>query len=150
MTYYTPPPKKKRPHPALIVVIVGLVVLGAVCCGIGLATSKSSTEKEPAPVATTAAVQSPAAPVKTEAVKTEAPKAPTITDGTWTVGEDFPAGTYKTAGSTGSCYWAIYTSGKNQSFDSLIDNHSGGGNLRVTLKAGQDFETKRCGTWTKV
>jgi hypothetical protein len=86
----------------------------------------------------------PAAPT-TAAAK---PAAPTISDGTWTVGEDFPAGTYKTIGAGSSCYWAIYKSGTNGS--DIIDNHIGGGNLRVTLKAGQDFETARCGTWAKV
>lgn len=77
-----------------------------------------------------------------------APAVPTITDGTWTVGEDFPAGSYRTTGSGPDCYWSIYKSGTNQS--DIIDNHIGAGNLRVTLKAGQDFETERCGTWTKV
>lgn len=81
----------------------------------------------------------PAAPAK---------PANSIDDGTWTVGEDFPAGTYKTTGSGEDCYWSIYKSGTNQS--DIVNNHIGGGNLRVTLKKGQDFETARCGTWTKV
>ncbi len=76
------------------------------------------------------------------------PPSPTIQDGTWTVGTDFPAGTYRTTGAGSDCYWAITKSGTNGA--DIINNHIGGGNLTVTLKNGQDFETARCGTWTKV
>lgn len=99
----------------------------------------------------TVAASPPApSPVETYSPTPVAVQVPTIDDGTWTIGEDYPAGTYKTTGSDQLCYWAIYKSGQNQSFDSIITNHNGGGNLRVTLKAGQDFETERCGTWTLV
>jgi hypothetical protein len=54
---------------------------------------------------------------------------------------------YKVIGAGSNCYWGIYKSGANGS--DIIDNHIGGGNLRITLKAGQDFRTERCGTWTK-
>jgi hypothetical protein len=84
----------------------------------------------------------------TSAYQLPAATANTITDGTWTVAEDFPAGTYKTTGSGADCYWSITKSGSNG--DDIINNHIGGGNLRVTLKKGQDFETDRCGTWTKI
>lgn len=78
-----------------------------------------------------------------------APAKPTIEEGTWTVGEDFPAGTYRTQEvADETCYWGIYKSGTNGS--KIIDNHLGGGKLRVTLKKGQDFESTRCGTWEKV
>jgi len=77
------------------------------------------------------------------------PAVPAIDDGTWTVGVDFPAGIYSTTGTAGSdCYWEISKSGSNGA--DIIDNHLGGGHLRVTLKAGQDFDTERCGTWTKI
>lgn len=80
--------------------------------------------------------------------KPATPSVPTINEGTWTVGEDFPAGTYKTTGSGPDCYWQISPAGSNGS--QITDNHLGGGNLRVTLKAGQEFTTERCGVWTKV
>jgi hypothetical protein len=63
--------------------------------------------------------------------------------------QDFPAGTYRTDGTAGpDCYWAISKSGTNG--DQIISNHVGAGHLSVTLKAGQDFETERCGIWRKV
>jgi hypothetical protein len=147
-------PKKKKSKAGLIALVAVLVTL--VLCGFFIAVGAAVDKGKPVASPTQVQVQvqgtekPAAAPVQTTAAATPAaPKVPTISDGTYTVGEDFPAGTYKTVGAGDKCYWAIFTSGQNQSFDALIDNHLGGGNLRVTLKAGQDFETKRCGTWTK-
>jgi hypothetical protein len=101
---------------------------------VGMGDVTASAPPAAAPAPTTAAVVPPA-PVG-------------VADGTWTVGEDLPAGTYKATGAGDTCYWAITRSGSNGS--DIVDNAIGGGNLRVTVKAGQDFETKRCGTWVKV
>jgi hypothetical protein len=71
----------------------------------------------------------------------------TIHEGTWTVGVDIAAGTYRTTEAVGStCYWGIYRSGTNG--DDIIQNDiPGGGRPTVTLSKGQDFNTTRCGTW---
>ena len=76
-------------------------------------------------------------------------EANTITDGTWVVGVDIEAGSYKANSSVGSsCYWAILASGTNG--DDIINNDIPGGGLpSVTLAAGQDFKSSRCGSWTK-
>jgi hypothetical protein len=73
----------------------------------------------------------------------------TVGDGTWTVGRSIDPGTYVTTADVGaSCYWGLYTSGSNGS--DIIDNDlPGGGRPQVTISAGQDFKTARCGTWTK-
>ncbi|GAA0921100.1 hypothetical protein Vau01_009690 [Virgisporangium aurantiacum] len=71
----------------------------------------------------------------------------TIEEGTYSVGVDIQPGTYRAIGAGSDCYWAITKSGTNGS--DIIDNHIGGGNLTVTLKAGQDFTSQRCGTWSK-
>lgn len=75
--------------------------------------------------------------------------ASTIRQGTWTVGLDVAAGTYRTAEPVGGdCYWSIYRSGTNK--DEIIQNDIvTGGTPTVTLSDGQDFETNRCGTWVK-
>lgn len=71
----------------------------------------------------------------------------TIREGTWTVGVDIAPGTYRSTGDVGSsCYWAILTSGTNGD-DIIANDIPGGGRPSVTLAEGQDFETKRCGTW---
>jgi cytoskeletal protein RodZ len=152
------------PFAVIAVIVAGLLI-------VGLAVSATAPPQHaseplapptynPAPTPSTAATTStpsvqtsaaPAAPVAsptTKAAPLPAPK-PTIVDGTYTVGEDFPAGTYKVTGAGPDCYWAIYKSGTNQDMDSIVNNHLGPGNLRVTLKVGQDFESLNCGTWVK-
>lgn len=83
----------------------------------------------------------------TGAEKTKA--ANTVADGTWTVGVDIEPGTYRANADVGStCYWGIYTTGSNG--DDIINNDiPGGGRPSVTLSAGQDFNSTRCGSWTK-
>jgi len=72
-----------------------------------------------------------------------------IVDGTWTVGRDIEPGVYRSAEPVGSrCYWGIYRSGTNGS-DILENDIPGGGHPVVTLSEGQDFNSSRCGTWTK-
>ena len=73
----------------------------------------------------------------------------TINEGTWTVGVDVEPGTYRTKDPvTGSCYWAIFRSGTNK--DDIVQNDIvKGGSPTVTISAGQDFETSRCGSWVK-
>ena len=73
----------------------------------------------------------------------------TVGDGTWVVGVDIEPGTYKATANVGSrCYWGIYASGTNG--DDIIANDLPGGGLpSVSLAAGQDFKTSRCGTWTR-
>jgi hypothetical protein len=71
----------------------------------------------------------------------------TIREGTWTVGVDIAPGTYRSTADVGSrCYWAILASGTNGD-DIIANDIPGGGRPTVTLAEGQDFETKRCGTW---
>lgn len=73
----------------------------------------------------------------------------TVGDGTWTVGVDIAPGTYRSNADVGTtCYWGIYTSGSNG--DDIINNDiPGGGRPSVALSAGQDFNSTRCGTWSK-
>lgn len=83
----------------------------------------------------------------TAAEKTKA--ANTIKEGTWTVGVDLEPGTYRANTDVVSgCYWGIYRTGSNGS--DIVDNDIvTGGRPSVTLSAGQDFKTSRCGTWSK-
>ncbi|MCW4465651.1 hypothetical protein OK351_09045 [Glutamicibacter sp. MNS18] len=72
-----------------------------------------------------------------------------VGDGVWTVGQDISAGTYRPKESVGSsCYWAVLKSGTNGR-DIASNGIPGGGRPTVTVKKGQDFESKRCGTWVK-
>jgi hypothetical protein len=74
----------------------------------------------------------------------------TITgDGTYVVGEDIEPGRYKASGSAqdsgAPCYWARLSGDGGD----IIDNGLQDGPQTVTVKAGELFETSRCGTWTK-
>ncbi|MFB6512102.1 hypothetical protein ACFCW4_02625 [Streptomyces virginiae] len=76
--------------------------------------------------------------------------AETIGSGTYLVGEDIKAGTYKTAGPSSSsvpnCYWSR---NKNDSgeFSAIITNELLQGPGRVTVKKGEVFETSGCEVW---
>lgn len=131
-------------------IAAGATAMVAACCiGGTLAVANHPTPASPAvAVGAPSTAATSGSPVYVSPTPAK-PATPTIQDGTWTVGEDFPAGTYSATAADGTCYWAIYKSGQNQSLDSVVQNHLGGGHLTVTLKAGQDFETERCGTWTK-
>ena len=73
----------------------------------------------------------------------------TIADGTWVVGVDIEPGVYRTKSGVGSsCYWAILTTGTNGD-DIIANDIPGGGFPTVTLAAGQDFKSSRCGSWAK-
>lgn len=136
-----------------------LVVFGAVvvafCCGLGIGGSGDTSPQvitTPTPVKVIEYLPAPStAPAATSAAPTAPTKGVpvTIEEGTWTVGDDFPAGTYKLqTAATSTCYWGIYKSGTNQA--NIIDNDIvTGGRPTVVLKRGHDFKSD-CGTWVKV
>jgi hypothetical protein len=74
-----------------------------------------------------------------------------IREGTFIVGKDIKAGTYKTdvpETSTG-CYWErAKDSTGNGSSTIANDNLSAGAHGTVTIKNGETFKTDDCGTWT--
>lgn len=72
-----------------------------------------------------------------------------VGDGVWTVGVDIEPGTYRTTAAVGgTCYWGIYRTGTNG--DDIIQNDIvTGGFPTVTLSAGQDFKSSRCGNWNR-
>ena len=71
-------------------------------------------------------------------------------DGTWQVGADFAAGTYRADAGEG-CYWARLKSAHGgDSIDNIIENGLGNGSQTVTLAEGEWFETADCGEWQKI
>ena len=76
--------------------------------------------------------------------------ADTISDGIHEVGVDVKAGQYKTSVPEGAlCYWER---SRDDSGDSIIANEAQDGPARqsVTIKKGEFFKTKDCGTWKRV
>ena len=157
----TIPPAKKtgRKVPLLVAVLAGSGLALASCVTGAAMGGGGSPKAAPAPAASTVTktVQLPAPAASTVTVTKEVapppPPAPqnVIRDGGWTACDDFPAGTYKATAAPDSCYWAIYKPGANiGSFDGILENHNGGGNLRVTIRDKYGFESDRCGTWEKI
>lgn len=136
-------------NPRLALAFIAAISLSC-ASGIGTGVLMSSPSADTATVAEqpTRSDAPARAPVKAKA--TPAPAAPTITDGMWTVGVDFPAGSYRTTANVGTrCYWSITKTGSNGS--DIVDNDlPPGGRPSVTLKKGQDFKTDNCGKWRKV
>lgn len=86
-------------------------------------------------------------------IKPTAPPAPStpvgpltsVSEGTYLVGTDMEAGSYKSPGGRG-CYWARL---KDDSGSNIIANNLGDGPARFTAKKGEYVEIARC-TFTKV
>lgn len=156
------PPKRVRPVTIALATIGSLLVIG--CMGlviVGLAATPSippgtTTSWHPAGSGPAATRPIDAAPTRGLIADPKmgqgSATVPTVTDGVWTVAEDIPAGTYKVTApipADALCYWGIYKAGTNKR-DIIANDIPQGGQPKVTLKAGQEFETTGCGAWTKV
>jgi hypothetical protein len=162
--------RRKTPWGLIILVpfaVIAVLVLALVIVGLIVGTPAPKRAAAPAPptynaapstpapgatttapsVASTTKAAAPLAPPTTKAAPPPAPAVIVIPDGTWTIGEDYPAGTYRALAVPGTCYWEITKSGTNGA--DLLANGDGPGNLRVVLKAGQDFNSRECGSWVK-
>lgn len=69
-----------------------------------------------------------------------------VFNGTYEVGVEIPAGTYETEGTIRDCYWerSAATGGR------IIDNQfvTAASSISVTVREGEFFTTRRCGSWT--
>jgi hypothetical protein len=70
-------------------------------------------------------------------------------DGTYIVGTDIQAGTYRTNGGKG-CYFSRLK-GFGQTLDDIIANDNTDSTAIVTISpTDRGFTSRRCGTWTKI
>jgi len=68
-------------------------------------------------------------------------------DGFYTVGEEIAAGTWRSTGGGGSCYWERL-SGFSGDFGDIITNYFGSAGVTVTISSSDKaFKTEGCGTW---
>jgi hypothetical protein len=80
---------------------------------------------------------------------TSSPAAPLSLDGTFIVGTDIAPGRWRTENTDG-CYWARL-SGFSGDLDDILANDIHDGTHIVDIAPGDaGFQTKRCGTWTKI
>lgn len=70
-------------------------------------------------------------------------------DGTWIVGLDIPAGTYR-AGGGESCYWSRLSGFSGELSDILANDLPSGGAIVEVLAGDAGFSTHGCGRWERV
>ncbi|WP_449061496.1 DUF732 domain-containing protein [Planomonospora algeriensis] len=71
-----------------------------------------------------------------------------FTDGTYEVGKDIKAGTYRTTpGSVTDCYWERSTGGGSTIANDFVRNAPRG--VRVTVQRGEGFTSEGCGIWMR-
>jgi hypothetical protein len=142
----------------VVLIVAGAAIL-ALCGGVGVAVMNVDSAPPPTRVLSAsgsphtlspAAAESTAPVAASSKASPAAPKPVSIEQGTWTVGTDVPAGTYRSSGASAGCYWAITKTGTNG--ETIIANDlPSGGRPQVTLKVGQDFQTsEECGAWSKI
>jgi hypothetical protein len=128
-------------------VVAGLIVLCSFLTIIAFVFPAEETAPDPT-VTTTDTVDPSPAPTRGSAEVT--PRPVTMEDGLYHVGEDVPAGTYRMREAVTDDDWCYWRKSKDAEGSDIIDNDlAGSGRLQVTLKAGQWFETQRCGTWVR-
>lgn len=143
--YHGEYPKKKRSIWPWLLIIGAVMVLGCSILTAFVVTNDSDPQADPAPVASTTATPAPA--------KKVAPKVFKPTDGTWAVPGEVKPGTYVAVVPDDLfdfCGWFVRT---GPDPEDVRDFGSGnkGDRMRVTIKAtDKEFESKGCGTWTKV
>ena len=72
----------------------------------------------------------------------------TFSDGTWEVGDDIRATTYRTRRASENCYWARLRNFRG-GVDSIKANDFTDGPAVVTIRPNdRGFESSNCGTWT--
>lgn len=76
----------------------------------------------------------------------EAQHASSFDDGVYEVGRDIQAGKYRAMEAGSNCYWAKL----RVADDDIIDNDLPNGPTTVVIQAGIKFQSKHCGTWTKI
>ncbi|HWD79737.1 MAG TPA: hypothetical protein VG497_12670, partial [Kribbella sp.] len=156
-----PPKKPRRWIPW--VVAAGTFLLGLVIGSAGSSNSGSPsatggapqstvTKTVPGPAGATVAgptvTQTVPGPVKTVTAPPPGPKAAITEDGVFLVGTDIKPGTYRN-GNEADCYWARLRS-TNGDFDAIITNGNGGNQVITIKKTDKAFETRSCGSWTKI
>lgn len=70
----------------------------------------------------------------------------TFSDGTWAVGEEILAGTYRSSAG-GSCYWEILNAPSGGGLNNIVDNGFGPG-ATITVSTGQWVHVEDCGEWS--
>jgi hypothetical protein len=146
-----PPPQSKSIAPVLLALVIVLLA----CIGGGAilyAFSGNASESQAVGRIPDVGVRpSPSNPPPRSNAKTS--MSPRISEGTWLVGEEVPAGKYRTPGALEGIAQLCYAhTSKTDSDADIIEQVVANGTTepaRITLKAGQYFKTSGCQPWVK-
>lgn len=146
---YTPPPQGwEPPRKKRWPLVLGIVTLGSAIL-IGVFANYSTPDTTTRVVAPTG--PDAIAPLSTT-VEVAAPDESIPGDGTYEVGpgKDMEPGKYKTAGPSGSsCYWARKNPSADDPVEGIIQNGNSDGQVIVTVKQNELFETAGCERWVR-
>ena len=139
---------RKKLWITLAIIFVLLVIIGAINSGNtnsgnqAVATPTQATQQQ----AQNQPTQVPTTPTPTPKPK---PSFATFGDGTFVVGKDIKAGTYRTRAASPGCYYARLK-GFGGTVDDILANDNTDAPAIVTIAASdQGFQSTNCGTWTK-
>lgn len=127
------------------------------------AATSGPSSSQAAPTTTAPATTTSAAPTTTVAPTTVAPttvapppppppppaQAAEYGDGTYRIGSDMPAGTYRSSAKSNLCYWARL-SGFGGGLENIIGNGNRSPEIVAIAASDAGFETRGCGDWTPV
>jgi hypothetical protein len=137
--------------------IAAVVVASVTAAGCG-GSSPSATVTAPAVTVTVTETASATtgAPSPTAAAPSPTAAAPSspgenfiaFGDGTYTVGKDFKAGTYRAPGPGSNCYWERLKGFGGSLDDIIANNNTGDPSVETIEPTDKAFQTRGCGTWT--
>lgn len=141
-----PPPKKGIPP---IVFVIGVGVAFFLGIGIGAAGGTVDTGATPEVTVTKTVVAKPKAAATKTATAAPAGPATSFGDGSYRVGEEIKAGTYRAPGG-GNCYWERLKDFKGE-LGSILANENPSGPTTVTIKSSDaGFQSHDCGGWKRL
>jgi hypothetical protein len=137
-------PKRFGWHTVVIAAVTALIV------GDIFGSSGDDTASTTEPTATVTTTETAKAPATEKTTKPQSES--TMGEGTYEIGVDAKPGRYKTrVPEDSNCYWERLKDDRG-GFNSIIanDNVNPGARVSITVKRGEFFNSKDCGTWTKV
>lgn len=146
------PPRKKKVWPWVLgglsipVLVLGGCTALVVSAGSSIDTSSSPTPVKRVPAETVASFIAPTSTLPVVPPTPAGPASKIRKDGTYLVGTDIAAGTYRSSGGD-FCYWERL-SALTGSFSAIIANNADEGQQFVTILPGDKaFKSQGCGTW---
>jgi len=147
------PPKRRRRGTSpgrIVLLLVTVLVFGGVVLLVGGAVDAGMTAAKDASTTGTPSHRSTTSSAGVGSV----PASNGVGDGTFVVGSEIAAGTYRTAGPADAampnCYWARL-SNTSGSLDAIVANGNSAGPTTVTISAtDKAFETNGCQGWVRV